>query len=796
MKNLPSSIDRNLTYDSEANGFLNFVTRMWCVVAEDYDTGEVFLFHDFPQYDNYEGTDDIGEAFTLPERDGTLRDGVMFINNAKQLICHNQIGYDMPLMKKFYPFFRLRHNYPEIRDTMLESQVQWYDRPAVKGYKGIHGLAVWGARLGIRKTEVEDWTTMDAEKLWRCLQDVKINTMVAKALVQERLTIEGRVGIDFASSLRTEHVYRYWCSVQEFNGALVNRQHMRDCVIELDGLIEVLRAKIEPQLPPTLKWKATKTTANEAASAVGIKKPPPIRYVWKERKGKQERFSVKTFHKPCTKWWTATKSKEYTVTVDGNLVDGGPFEKLKDAREWAKGLYPKAKLKYPSKEKVIKAFDSNTRTHFGKQKLKEIKIIGPFTKLTWIPSKMSQHEKVKLLLVSLGWDTDEWTLQKDEDGHFVRADCNGTVVWPPYKINGNQLSCAYKRGEAIPVTPKISKDSHATLPDGLGQQIKEYNAYSHRRIFIENPEDKSKGLLNNIRDDGRITCGLMSFGTTAGRASHNGWVNAPGLKAIYGKQIREIIVAPPGHTLVGIDMPSAHPRLLADFTGNQTFIDAVDGSEVDPDTGLYVGEDFHTVNSVLFKLNTQDQVNRAVLTQDDELISFLSLGRGTGKGGSYATLYGGSGKKIALTLGLPVKEGEQLKIDFLAGLGLDALLKEITQDWKARKWGRGSYITVLGDYNILCASKHKIINYKALGSEAVVQKYAVIWMCEQMEKHGVKSKLILNMHDELLFECPDDEVELMVELASAMYPAAALQLGLTLNWKSAAMTGVNYAKCH
>jgi DNA polymerase I-like protein with 3'-5' exonuclease and polymerase domains len=242
-------------------------------------------------------------------------------------------------------------------------------------------------------------------------------------------------------------------------------------------------------------------------------------------------------------------------------------------------------------------------------------------------------------------------------------------------------------------------------------------------------------------------------------------------------------------------MPSAHPRLLADFTQNQMFIDSVDGKEEEED-GTYVGEDFHTVNSILFELNSKEDVQRAIETQDKDLIFQLSLGRGKGKGGSYCTLYGGSDKKLALTIGIEQEKGARLKEQFLSGLGLSELLKEILATWDDMKYGRGSYIAVLGGYIIWCSSKHKIINYKALGSEAVVQKVAVVLLCRKMSDLGLKTKLILNIHDEVLLEAPDDEVDTMKKLGSQMYVEAAKVLGLKLDWTSVAKVGMSYDACH
>jgi DNA polymerase-1 len=243
-------------------------------------------------------------------------------------------------------------------------------------------------------------------------------------------------------------------------------------------------------------------------------------------------------------------------------------------------------------------------------------------------------------------------------------------------------------------------------------------------------------------------------------------------------------------------MPNAHPRLLADFTGNQTLIDAVDGLEAHLETGDFIGEDFHTVNSVLFRLNTEEELAEARKTQDHDLIAKISAMRGKGKGGSFCTLYGGSAKKLAITIGIKEALGKEIMNNFLAGLGLDKLLAEIKETWETYKYKRGSFIEVLGGYWVFCNSEHKIINYKALGSEAVVQKMAVILIGRKMEALNLKTKLIVNYHDELLFDVPNNELDTMKELVNNMYPNAAKELGLTLDWSSYAMLGANYSECH
>ena len=792
------SSERILVFDIEGNSLLHKITKVWCIACKDYDTNEMFLFHDRPDYDGLKGVDEEGTTFTLPPRNGTLTEGAKFLHRAKSLICHNLLGYDLWVLQKFWPQFKIRYAYPEIRDTLLESQVLWYDRPPVKGVKGIHGLAPWAKRFGIYKPDIKDWTVMTPLMIHRCLEDIDCNYRVAKQMeVEKQWLFDNCNGIEFDEALETEHEYRYWSTIQELNGALVDAPHMKECAEELDVLLTDLRNELEPMLPPTIKVKSPRASSHDVALLMKARKVPIEVIEWKTRNGESYSSVVKTMYKPTMKTHLIKKQKYYSVSVDGKEVRGHEFEKVKEARDWAKGEYPAAKgIKYPWIEKETAEYDRHTKNHYGEELNEGTVVIGPYTKLEFTESKMSQHEKVKMLLVTLGWKTDEWTFETDKDDRFVRADFAGTVRWPETPIQGCQLIEKYKKGDRVPKTPKVTTDSFRWLPDGEGQKIKEYNTYAHRRTFIANPTDDSKGLLNNIRDDGRVSCGLTTFGTTAGRAAQYGWVNAPSVQALYGENIRKIIIAPKDHVLMGVDMPSAHPRLLADFTQNETFIKAVDGLEEDED-GNYIGEDFHTVNSVLFKLNTAEDIEHARRTQlHDGIRTAIDAGRKKGKGGSYCTLYGGSDKKLALTLNIGEAMGAELKESFLSGLGLDLLLAEVSATWKKQSRERGSYISVLGGYHAWSNSKHKIINFKALGSEAAVQKIAVIMLCRKLRELGLKTKLILNIHDEVLLEVPDDEVDVVKPIAARMYVVAAKQLGLTLDWITTAKVGLTYAACH
>jgi len=518
---------RDLAFDTEANGLLEDVTKVWCVVAEDIETREMFIFHDFPQFNGAEVFDPFdNETFVIPKRNGTLAEGITFLQDAGgKLIAHNTLGYDHFLMKRFFPDYKVKLS--RYHDTFIQSKLQWFDRPTPKGCKGPHGLEAWGARQGIRKPSVSDWTVMDAFKLHRCIQDVRIQTDTYFALEKERSQLEKMTGKSISEAMMVDHKYRFEATLQELRGTPVDVPHMKECVVELDELMVELQAKIEPRLPPTVKFKATKETANYVATELGSKRIPPIRYEFRKRKGESVRFPIKDYYKPVTKFTTTEKGKVYKVRAKDDSVETDYiFSKLKDARQWVKDNYSDSKLKwaYPSIEKNTTRYNSHTCNWFDVEPddfflRKDLQIIGPHTKVEFLKSTMSQHAIVKAFLVSLGWVPTEWNLKKDDKGQVMRAEKRTEHRWPPKASPQNQVVVSIPAGQALLGAPKLTEDSYESIEgEGVGLDIAHYNTYSHRRKFIQNPTDTTKGLLNRVREDHRVPCGINSFGTATGRS--------------------------------------------------------------------------------------------------------------------------------------------------------------------------------------------------------------------------------------------------------------------------------------
>lgn len=172
-----------IVFDIEADGLLDTITRVHCLVAKDIDSGRIYRFFD----------GDISKG--RGKFDLYLKDIPRIFSVAELVIGHNIIRYDLQVLKLFYdidPSF-------EIRDTYIWSKALNPDReiPAAcpptlfnpitgKHEKiGPHSLAAWGYRVGRGKPEYFDWDEFDEQMLFRCQEDVEINELTYYELLKE-----------------------------------------------------------------------------------------------------------------------------------------------------------------------------------------------------------------------------------------------------------------------------------------------------------------------------------------------------------------------------------------------------------------------------------------------------------------------------------------------------------------------------------------------------------------------------------------------------------------------------------
>lgn len=219
--------------DTETNGLLDELDRLWIAVALSIDQSHEVIFCDLMVIES-------GGVEVRP-----LKDLPKFMSDeASGLIGHNIIGFDLMAIEKVLGY---RHqNLDKVYDTMLLSQSQNYFR---FGLEAGHSMAVWGRALGSLKQEHEDWKNFSIEMVSRCRSDVRINLKMWSVLSRETSRMIKKNG-KFAVSLRAEHYAAWWVGQCELHGWPFDEEYARELLVELEAEMGKTEKLIEPLLPP------------------------------------------------------------------------------------------------------------------------------------------------------------------------------------------------------------------------------------------------------------------------------------------------------------------------------------------------------------------------------------------------------------------------------------------------------------------------------------------------------------------------------------------------------------------
>ena len=158
-----------IIFDLEANGLYNDVSQVHCIAYYDESIDEILSFND----------ECPGKGMSSP-----IVRAIQYIEQASIICGHNIIGYDLPVIKKLYPFFepsgiiidtlllsRLYHP----RLMLLDKERNWPHMP-LQLY-GRHSLEAYGYRLGEYKGDygkTTDWKEWSQELEDYCVQDVAV----------------------------------------------------------------------------------------------------------------------------------------------------------------------------------------------------------------------------------------------------------------------------------------------------------------------------------------------------------------------------------------------------------------------------------------------------------------------------------------------------------------------------------------------------------------------------------------------------------------------------------------------
>ncbi len=747
--------NRILASDIECRGFIDVVNKpedVWCIVSRDLESDEVFVFHDYPEYDNTTVLDeDTEEQHIIPKRDGSLLDGVRFwylaAKNGSKLSVHNTATYDAVVIKKIWPKCVIP---PEAWvDTFIQSKMQLFDRPCPKGAKSGHGLLAYSLLEGNKKPKVEDFSVMNAWMLHRCIVDTKTQAFCHKYLDEEARKLKN-IGIDLTLAYKVEFEYAENAAQQEIRGVKADVPHMERCVKEWDIVTDKLSSEIEPLLPPTVKPAGAKVPRSDLMRALSWpeNKIPPDELETVTRAGETKIQPIKPYVKPSVNFHKTEKVNNYSG-FNISYGESPTYIKKADLTKWIKTNHPDTKPKDWDIEKEVletKVLNANCCQYFGVAPEDTDLICGPHTRVAFNKSSMTQHEVVKGMLIKGGLkQVAEWNDKTDSNGTKVRAEYDMVVSYPPKAAYENQMHKKVKKRQVIPTSPKIGEKDYENIEGGLGKDIGEYNTTVHRRRFISNVKDpEHKGLLAYVREDGRLPAGVNNFATATSRGSHRVWVNAAGEGALLGEEIRSILIAEEGMRLVGADMKSAQLAIAAFFAKNSEYYEAVaSGQEVVKDeTGkeVYVGQSAHCHSARNFGLVSDAEFKLAIETQDPELLHSIALRRKKSKGSSFGVIFGCAGELLAFMLGIPASEGDEKRENFLRQMGLDGVGAWLKANKSKYKRGKGWYIPLPCGYWVFCKSDHKAINYLIQGFiyHCLVLRVILVGNCVNSEEAYIR----------------------------------------------------------
>ncbi len=285
------------------------------------------------------------------------------------------------------------------------------------------------------------------------------------------------------------------------------------------------------------------------------------------------------------------------------------------------------------------------------------------------------------------------------------------------------------------------------------------------------------GLLKVIGPDGRIHTSFQMTVTDTGRLSSRepNLQNIPIRKKL-GGQIRGMFVAAPGKVLVDADYSQIELRLLANISGDQAMQEAFLG-----------GEDFHSV--------TASKVFNVPL---EEVSSTL---RSRAKAVNFGIVYGISAFSLSQDIGVFPNEAKAYMEAYLEKYhGVRDYMKRVVeqareQGYVATLYGRRRELPELksSNFNLRSFGERVALNMPIQGTAADIMKLAMVHVARALEEEKLQARLLLQVHDELIVECPEEEKERVGEiLCREMEHAAELSVPLTVDVRS----GRSWAEAH
>lgn len=302
---------------------------------------------------------------------------------------------------------------------------------------------------------------------------------------------------------------------------------------------------------------------------------------------------------------------------------------------------------------------------------------------------------------------------------------------------------------------KKTKTGYSTNVDVL-KKIEPYNSIVtdilEHRMLSKLYSTYIVGLKTFVLNDNKIHTIFNQIITRTGRLSSS-YPNLQNIPVRYelGRELRRVFIPSNNNVMLACDYSQIELRILAHMAEATSLIDAFNNDI-----------DIHTKTaSDVFKIPLED------------VSSDL---RRRAKAVNFGIMYGISNFGLSEDLDISVNEAKAFIEDYLTTYPeiknyMDNIIKEAYSDYSVKTlFNRKRVIDELKSTNYMVRSmgERMVMNTPVQGTSADIIKIAMINIQKEIESRNLKSKIILQVHDELIFDCPKEELDDMIELVSRL----------------------------
>ena len=344
-----------------------------------------------------------------------------------------------------------------------------------------------------------------------------------------------------------------------------------------------------------------------------------------------------------------------------------------------------------------------------------------------VKATLGNMNEVKEWLYTIGWKPDDWKMEKTPFG--------------------------WQKG-----SPKLTTSSLEKLGEP-GLLLDEWTTLRSRKGVVE-------GWIREVEKagDGRLHGRMWVDGTPTFRCRHEVIANLPAVTALYGQELRSLLIADEGTVVVGADSSGNQFRSLAHYVKDDNL------------TNQILSGDIHQYNADIIGTN-----------------------RRTAKTWIYAFLFGAGSTKLGQVLtGVrsPQEGNKSIEAYGNAIPGLKSLKDKLEAIWKQTSNGKEGWIPGLDGRRLYTPQSYQVLNYLLQGCEGITCKAAVAYQMKKIKDEGLRAEPRLFYHDETAWVSHPDDANRVGEILQESFREAPKSFGVSIMDGGDYVKGTSYAEVH